>query len=143
MFLIRLRVLIPLGQTIRHFPHNMQCFSKETASLSCPFWIYAIALRRLTSVKFPALQVAEQDPHAIHFLNPGSSANKRSCLIVSTLSRSTLELGDNEYPNSFMVIYLDKYLWTERAAVLASFRVSGRVLGPVTEPARNTPSETV
>lgn len=78
--------------------------------MSWPFWIYAIALLRLISVKLPALQVAEQDPHAIHFLNPGSKANKCSCLILSTLSRSTLELGDNEYPNSFMVIYLDKYL---------------------------------
>jgi len=86
----------------------MQCLSKDKASVSCPFWIYAIALRRLTSVKFPALQVAEQDPHAIHFLNPGSRANNRSRLNLSTLSRSTLELGDNEYPNSFMVIYLDK-----------------------------------
>lgn len=71
---IKCLVFIPRGHTKIHFPHNMQFCNILTASCSLPLESKRITLRRFISLYFAAVQLAAQDPHAIHLRTSGSAS---------------------------------------------------------------------
>ena len=65
IFIIKLRVWMPLGQTRMHFPHNMHFTNEFRTSSIWLFLIDAIKRRKLKLVESDAEQVAAQLPQAM------------------------------------------------------------------------------
>ena len=68
-------VLMPRLHTSMHLPHIMHFFTFSNASFSLPRCSISIILRKLTSVKLPAEQVAVHNPHDMQVFMSGLSAS--------------------------------------------------------------------
>lgn len=93
------RVLMPLGQTIVHFPQSMQFDISLNASASLPLCRFRRTFLTLIPENPDAGHVALHEPHAMQRLASGSILHNSSNLVLSTLSRFIAELGDILNPN--------------------------------------------
>jgi hypothetical protein len=95
-----LRVLIPRGPIIWHFPQSIH-FSASSRRLSvCPRITSNRNFLKLNGIKIPAEQVDVQLPHPTQAANDGSCCNTRLAMSRDALSKSILLLWLMLYPKT-------------------------------------------
>lgn len=122
---IRCLVLIPLGHTIVHFPHNIQLLIILNASSSLPLCRQRRTFLTLIPENSDAGQVALQDPQDIHLAASGSMRHKCSNRLLSIVSRFIAELGDILNPKiliSYLLLF-QNVSQVRRNVLLQAFRV--------------------